>query len=95
MYTVIRDDDGNKIGILRDSDGAQLPIDPENHDYQEFMRFKRDNPAHGLNLDDNDPGSVIAPVVDTKIEAIKTKLAAAEALTDADVAAARKKQLRA
>ncbi len=95
MYTVLRDHEGNKIGIIRDSDGAQIPIDQGNHDYQEFMRFKRDNPSHGLNLDDHDPGSVIAPIVDADIEAIKVKLAADDALTASEVQAALKKLLRA
>ena len=93
MYEIARDDDGNLSGI-RDGD-LSIPIDTDNRHYSDFLAWIADNPGHGLNLDEHDAASIVEPVVDTELEAIKVKLAADDALTDAEINVALKKILRA
>jgi hypothetical protein len=39
MYTIGNDFQGNPNGILREIDGAWIPLDPANSDYQRYLRW--------------------------------------------------------
>lgn len=39
MYTVENNFQGNPNGIRRESDGAWIPLDPANSDYQAYLRW--------------------------------------------------------
>ena len=95
MYSVWRGTDGNIGCIQRSSDGASIPLDENNKDYRKFLQWIEANPGHGLNLDKHDSQAVYKKPVDAELEAIKTKLAADDVLTGAEVRVALKNLLRA
>jgi hypothetical protein len=39
MYTIVNDFQGNPSGISRESDGAWIPLNPANADYQQYLRW--------------------------------------------------------
>jgi hypothetical protein len=54
MYTTRHDESGRYLGVTRTADGAQIPADPRNADYAEFLAWNaRQVPP--LDLSDRDP----------------------------------------
>lgn len=39
MYKLFNDNRGNPEGIQRTTDGACIPFDPDNTDYQEYLKW--------------------------------------------------------
>ena len=39
MYRIIKDKHNNEVGVRRSSDGATVPFDPANTDYQEYLKW--------------------------------------------------------
>jgi len=38
MYTIENNAQGKPMGIRRETDGAFIPLDPANSDYQEYLK---------------------------------------------------------
>ena len=39
MYQIIVDRHGNESGVRRSTDGASIPFDPANSDYQQYLKW--------------------------------------------------------
>jgi hypothetical protein len=39
MYQLLKDKNGNNACVIRLSDGANIPFDPANTDYQEYLKW--------------------------------------------------------